>query len=186
MTFLDIRKMLPATLLFALAMACSTLLLARECEITLSNHHIDYGPQQHPSGAVTALATYRLDRREIRLNASCWDDSAIALSLRGPLHASRMKFSDQGQVNVRMSQAQLDGRPVALARLNDLGATGAGLESLATAPGDVIVPVEGGLAARGKTLVLSLEIIPELPLSDMRSRDAKVHEGQLRIDASAT
>ena len=34
--------------------------------------------------------------------------------------------------------------------------------------------------------VLSLEIVPELPLSDMRSRDAKTHEGQLRIDVSAT
>ncbi len=38
----------------------------------------------------------------------------------------------------------------------------------------------------GKALVLSLEIVPQLPLSDMRSRDAKVHEGQLRIDVNGS
>lgn len=179
------RKLLPVSLLLLL-LGCSPHLLASDCEITLSSQHLDYGPQQHPSGAVTPQARHLLDRREVRLNANCLADSAIELSLHGPVQSNRMKFSDQGQVSIQMSRAQLDGRPVGLARLSDLGATGGGLESLASAPGDIIVPVEGGLPARGKSLVLSLEIVPELPLSDMRSRDAKTHEGQLRIDVSAT
>lgn len=182
MTICDIIR----TLLMAPALVCSPLLLASECAITLSNTHVDYGVQQHPSGAVALQGSHRLDSREIRLNASCRDDSAIELTLHGALHANQMKFSDQGQVSIRLSRAQLDGRPVGLAKPGDLGATGAGVESLAARPGDVIVPVEAGRPARGKALVLSLEIVPQLPLSDMRSRDAKVHEGQLRIDVNGS
>lgn len=187
MTLSDIpRKTLCDFLLFALALVCSPLLLAGECAITLSSNHIDYGLQPHPSGAVAPLGNHPLDRREIRLNATCRDDSAIELSLNGPLQGNHLKFSDQGLASLRISQAQLDGRPVGLAILGAPGATVAGLESLAVAPGDVIVPVEGGRATRGKILVLSIEIMPQLPLSDMRAREAKVHEGRLRIDVSAS
>lgn len=177
------HKILPSTSLFILALLCSPLLLAHECEVSLSSSHIEYGLQQHPSGAVAQDGKHNLDRREIRLHASCADDAAIELSLRGPVQGDQLKFSSQGQVSLRMNQAQLDGRTVALAKLGDLGT---GTDSIAVAPGDIIVPVEAGRHARGKNLVLSLEIIPQLPLSDMRSRDAKVHEGQLRIEASGT
>lgn len=177
-----IRKV---TVLCAVAL-CSSSLLAAECDINLSTTHIDYGTQQHPAGAVGQQATHNLDRREIRLTATCWDDSTIELHLRGAVLGNQMKFSDQGQVSVKLGQAQLDGRPVGLAKLTDIGAPTTAVGTLAAAPDDTIVPMEGGLPARGKTLVLSLEIIPQLPLSDLRSRDAKVHEGNLRIDASGT
>jgi hypothetical protein len=156
--------------------------LADDCRINLSESQMDFGQVIPPNSnvALNAGNLHSLGNRFISLNASCPQPSKLLLVLRGEQLGADFKFAKQGQTRVILSNALLDGRSVDLAQIKSPGvAPGAYSSSIIAAPGDMIIPVSGGLPATGSVLSLQVEVQPVVPVAELRTRDAKTLEANL-------
>ncbi|MBC3209344.1 hypothetical protein HU755_21305 [Pseudomonas sp. SWRI111] len=156
--------------------------LAEDCQISLSQTQIDYGQVIPPNSnvALNAGNMHDLGNRLISLNASCAQPAKLLLMLRGEQLGADFKFAGHGQTRVALSNALLDGRRVDLAQIQSPGAApGASSSAINVVPGDMIIPVSGGVPATGSVLSLQVEIQPVVPVSELRTRDAKTLEANL-------
>lgn len=64
------------------------------------------------------------------------------------------------------------------------GASASG-SSIVAVPGDRVIPVSGGLPVQGTVLSMQVQISPQVPISEMRTRDAKNLEAQLSFQISS-
>jgi hypothetical protein len=159
--------------------------LANDCRINLSESQMDFGQIIPPSSnqAPGPGSLHALGNRVVSLNASCPKASKLMLVLRGEQLGADFKFARQGKTSVVLSNALLDGRSVDLAQIKSPGAVPASYSSSITAtPGDMVVPVSGGLQATGSVLSLQVEIRPLVPVSELRTRDAKTLEANLSFE----
>ncbi|UVL63614.1 hypothetical protein LOY54_10245 [Pseudomonas sp. B21-032] len=156
--------------------------LAADCRINLSESQMDFGQVIPPSSNV-ALNTgnlHDLGNRSISLNASCPQPSKLLLVLRGEQLGADFKFARQGRTRVVLSNALLDGRSVDLAQVKSPGvAPGAYSSAINVVPGDMIIPVSGGLPTTGSALSLQVDIQPVVPVAELRTREAKTLEANL-------
>ncbi len=152
--------------------------LADDCKINLSQSQMDFGQVIPPNSnvALNAGNQHNLGNRVVSLNASCPQPSKLLLVLRGEQLGADFKFAKQGQTRVTLSNALLDGRSVDLAQVKTPGTYSS---SITVAPGDMIIPVSGGLPATGSVLSLQVEIQPVVPVAELRTRDAKTLEANL-------
>ncbi|WP_273828373.1 MULTISPECIES: hypothetical protein [Pseudomonas] len=156
--------------------------LADDCRINLSQSQMDFGQVIPPNSnvALNAGNLHDLGNRMISLNASCPQPSKLLLVLRGEQLGADFKFAQQGQTRVALSNALLDGRSVDLAQVKSPGAApGAYSSTINVVPGDMIIPVSGGLPATGSVLSLQVEIQPVVPVAELRTREAKTLEANL-------
>ncbi|MGV8889719.1 MAG: hypothetical protein ACOH2P_17110 [Pseudomonas sp.] len=156
--------------------------LAQDCQINLSESNMDFGRVIPPGSNDTLNAgnIHALGNRIISLNASCPKASKLMLVLRGETHGEQFKFAQTGQVRVRLSNALLDGRSVDLAQTKSVGAAPSAYgQSIEAVPGDMVIPVSGGQPAVGLVLSVQIEIRPLVPVSELRTRDAKTLEANL-------
>lgn len=158
---------------------------AQDCKLSISQTELDFGQIRHP-GATSKLDgqhLYTLGTRYVALNASCPANSKLMLILRGDSLAKHFRFAAQGQLQVRLSNALLDGRAVDLAVVRAVGeAPGAPASAIDVTPGDLIVPVSGGLAAEGSLLSLQIEVSPGVAMDEFSARDRKTLEGHFNFE----
>lgn len=183
----NLRAISLGVLLISAAFA-SEQVLADDCQINLSQSQMDFGQVMPPSTnvALNAGNLHSLGNRVISLNASCPKPSKLLLVLRGEQLGADFRFAKQGQTRVALSNALLDGRSVDLAQVKAPGtAPGASSPSIIAVPGDMIIPVSGGLPATGSVLSLQVEIQPVVPVAELRTRDAKTLEANLSFQVRA-
>ena len=180
-SLLSLRAFSLAALLIAIALA-SEQVWADDCRINLSQSQIDFGRVIPPgsSAALNAGNLHNLGNRVVSLNASCPQLSKLLLELRGEQLGADFKFANQGQTRVTLSNAFLDGHSVDLARVKSPGAASSVYSStINVAPGDMIIPISGGLSATGSVLSLQVHIQPLVPVAELRAREAKTLEANL-------
>ncbi|MDI3270811.1 hypothetical protein [Pseudomonas sp. AL03] len=161
---------------------------AQECHITLSDSSVDFGRVMQPGSndPASANAMHALGNRIVSLNASCPQAAKLLIQLRGAGQGEQFRFAQQGQVSVILSNASLDGRSVNLAKVQSIGAppstSGSSIEAM---PGDRVIPVSGGLPVEGSTLSMQIEFKPQVPMTELRTRDAKTLEANLTFQISS-
>lgn len=181
-TFMLSLRTLSLGALLVGAVFASEQALADDCKINLSQSQMDFGQVIPPSSnvALNAGNLHDLGNRTISLNTNCSQPSKLLLVLRGEQLGADFKFAKQGQTRVTLSNALLDGHSVDLAQVKSPGAApGAYSSSINVVPGDMIIPVSGGLPATGSVLSLQVDIQPLVPVAELRTRDAKTLEANL-------
>jgi hypothetical protein len=165
---------------------CSALMssqvLAEECQLNLSESQMDFGRVIPPgsNSVPNENSQHTLGKRIISLTANCAPASKLVLVLQGAQLGADFKFAKQGQTNVVLSHALLDGRSVDLAVVKSPGETPASANSsLTPAPGDMIIPVSGGVPAAGAVWSMQIEIRPSVPVSELRTREVKTLESNV-------
>lgn len=158
---------------------------AESCEIRLGQTELDFG-EIRPVEASLSLDPrhlYMLDTRYVTLHVHCPTSSKLMLVLNGENMNNRIRFGAQGQLQVRLSNALLDGHMVDLAVIRLVGdPPEKPAEKIDVAPGDLIMPVSAGLAAEGSLLSLQIEISPGLVMDEFKTQDHKTLEGHLRFE----
>lgn len=161
---------------------------AQECQITLSESSVDFGRVTQPGSndPSSANAIHTLGNRVISLNASCPQPGKLLIQLRGAKQSEQFRFARQGQVGVTLSNASLDGRSVNLAKVQSIGSPpGTSGSSIEAMPGDRVIPVSGSLPVEGSTLSMQIELKPQVPMTELRTRDAKTLEANLSFQISS-
>lgn len=159
--------------------------MAQTCEIHVGESNVDFGQIQRldSRAANTPGAMHQVGSRFVALNARCIEASRLLLIMRGDSLAAQFRFAEHGQMKVSLSNALLDGRAVDLAQIKALGdVPRAPGSNILVTPGDLIVPVSAGVAAVGTQLSLQIEIIPQLPATEMSTRDSKTVGGNLSLE----
>lgn len=158
---------------------------AQECKVNLSNSNVDFG-RVIQSGANSTLSVgniHALGNRTISLNAICPQDSKMVLSLRGTQLGEQFKFAKQGSISVNLSNALLDGRRVDLAQVKTPGGVpGVVAASVVAVPGEIVMPMSGGVPAQGAVLSIQIEVRPLVPVAELRTRDATTLEADLSFE----
>lgn len=162
--------------------------LGQECQVDLSEAQMDFG-RIVPLGSNDRLNVgnvHELGYRLISLTARCPKASKLVLRLQGATLGSQFKFAEKGLVNITLSNALLDGRSVDLAQVKSAGpAVGSYSPSVVAIPGEVVIPVSGGLPALGSVLSVQVEIRPQVPVSELSTRDTKTLEAKLSFHISS-
>jgi hypothetical protein len=163
---------------------------AANCEMQLSENAVDYGrlnraELEDSSPAPNAVS---LGKRRLTLNVICKQPAAIALRFNGApaQDGGGYAFAGNGGFTVQMSNATLDGNSVALAKTD---ASGRSIQSPAASqyavPGHGVAGVSGATLARGKHLVVGVEIEASMPRSAMRVRGETTLEGLGQLELIA-
>lgn len=159
--------------------------LANECKISLSDANVDFGRIMQPGANDTLGAgnMHVLGKRSITLNAICPKEAKLVLSLRGAQLGEQFKFAKKGNININLSNAQLDGHRVELAKIEAPGSvpTSSG-PSVIAVPGDMVIPVSVGMPAQGSVLSIQVEISPIVPVAELRTREATTMESNVSFE----
>jgi hypothetical protein len=161
---------------------------AQECHITLSQSNVDFGQVRRPGSndPASAQPLFPLGNRVVSLNASCPTPAKLLIQLQGAGQGEQFRFAQRGQLSVTLSNASLDGRSVDLAKVQSIGAppstSGASIEAM---PGERVIPVSGGLPVEGSQLSMQVEFKPQVPIAELRTRDAKTLESNLTFQINS-
>ncbi|PHN30728.1 hypothetical protein [Pseudomonas sp. ICMP 460] len=178
---------LTACVLYALFLAEQTF-AAQECQITLSDSNLDFGRVTQPGAndPASGNAMHPLGNRVISLNASCPQPAKLLIQLQGAGQGEQFRFAQRGQLGVTLSNASVDGRSVQLAKVQSLGAPpGNSSASIEAMPGDRVIAVSGGLPVEGSQLSMQVELKPQVPVAELRTRDTKNLEANLSFQINS-
>ncbi len=140
---------------------------ADNCQVHAMPAELDYGAQYRQSvlGLPVSAQGHSLGKRLVSVSVVCKEPVRMAIFLRGDaLDASAFRFGSRGVLSVVAGDANLDGRTVALGRVEQAGqqpSEQAGRASLHPKKG--IVVLERGVPATGSRLALQLELAPVIP-----------------------
>ena len=156
----------------------SSALADTNCEIKLSQPHLDFG--QFSQGTLIKSRTpsghLSIGIRTISLSSSCGPDSLIELSFNATSYdESSYTFADNGKFTLKILDAQLDGREVQM-RSRDRIATSD--ERNLIRPGDHLVPFDGQTLAIGERLNLKIEAHALIDEAQSRVNGEAIVEGQ--------
>ncbi|MGE1154550.1 hypothetical protein [Pseudomonas kitaguniensis] len=178
---------LTACVLYSLFLAEQTF-AAQECNITLSESNVDFGQVMRPGSndPASGQPMFPLGNRVVSLNASCPTPAKLMVRLQGAGQGEQFRFAQRGQMGVTLSNASLDGRSVELAKVQSTGsAPGTSGSSIEATPGDRVIPISGGLPVVGSQLSMQVEFKPLVPMTELRTRDAKTLESNLSFQISS-
>lgn len=149
--------------------------LAQDCQVSLSQPNIDFGGILMPGNRDHAPnGQHALDSRVAQLDASCSNPAQLVLTVRGSVQGQQFRFAERGQVSVQLGGALLDGQRVDLAVLNATdGSAEVPRETLAVSPGARVVPMRNGQPTSGAVLSMRVEVKPQVPYEELRTRDVK-------------
>ncbi|MFL1552217.1 hypothetical protein ACI77I_24560 [Pseudomonas sp. D47] len=168
----------------AVALSSQPVRAEESCGIHLGQADVDYGQIYHPGNATSLDSSnlYAVGTRYVSRNASCPASSRLMLILRGESVAEHFRFASRSQIQIRLSNASLDSRTVDLALIRAIGELpGLAASTVDVAPGDLIVPVSGGLAAEGSLLSLQIEVSLGVSMDELKIRDRKFLEGNMGL-----
>lgn len=174
-----------ALLMFSAALLTARQVRAESCDIHLSQAQLNFGKQSSPEhrSAHDGQRQQAIGTRYVTLNVVCVASTRLMLGLRGESLGEQFRFAEQGQLQVRLSGALLDGQAVELAVLTspeDVPNTSAA--AVQAAPGNLIVPVSGGRVVEGTLWSMQVEVSPSVPLEAFSTRDRKALEGQVSFN----
>lgn len=148
------------------------------CMLSVSTPEIDYGRQSRwqlqdaPAGQMT------LGKRTLMLSAVCPYMQPIKLVLR-----SDLRYGKQGNINVSLSEAELDGQRIQLASLSpDGNVTTSAVDSLRLQSNNRFAAVQNGRLVAGKSLTMQIEIEPLLAEHDARVFAPQSNEATLTLE----
>lgn len=156
------------------------------CNLSLENAVVDYGTMSRGQLQEVASITRALSpgKRILMVNAVCPYTQAMYLTLRGEAAANgNLRYGDRGHMHVHLMDAQLDGQMVQVATTTFDGVLNAQPSSTLTLqPGHTFAAVIGGGVAKGRSLILRLEIEPILPENEARVSSSRVSEAKLTLN----
>jgi hypothetical protein len=171
--------------LMALAaiLLCSTgTVWANDCQIQVTQSVVDYGPfNPHAlKASAKSAASADLGKRFMQLNILCDDVQRMALSFQGLAYGLEgYKLSDNGEFELALKDARLDGEPVLLGAISSAGDTpGEGRNAMKLMPGQYLVPVVNQQLKTGKALSISVVVDARLFVDRLKVRDVVELEGQ--------
>ncbi|CAI1934601.1 Uncharacterised protein [Serratia liquefaciens] len=156
-----------------------------QCSLSAGTPVIDYGTQSRwqlqdvaGSNAVTP------GKRTLILNVVCPYSQTMRLALRGDRAANGdLRYGEQGSVNIRLLNFQLDGQNVQVASSAQAGLLdGAPESSLMLQPGKVFAVVQNGQLVKGQSFTARVEIEPIMPESAARIASRQVSEAHLTLE----
>ncbi|AHG19499.2 hypothetical protein Z042_07640 [Chania multitudinisentens RB-25] len=148
------------------------------CTLSVSTPVIDYGNQSRWQLQDTTGGQVTPGKRTLMLSVVCPYTQPLKLALR-----SDLRYGARGNINVSLSEAQLDGQSVQLASTTPEGVlNGVPANSLRLQPGSHFAAVQNGRLARGKSLTLRIEIEPLLAERDTRVSAHQSNEATLTME----
>lgn len=155
-----------------------------ECTALFGDSTVDLGAIRRPLEA-PALDPIRLPVRTTMLTVTCAREAVMTLAFSGREAAQGFALGNGGHLQVRISEALLDGRNVQLRALHGAasGATAHAVDTIK--PGDVVRPAVEGIAAGGSVLQLRFELAAVLMPGQWRVYDLHDLEEVLRVQVSA-
>jgi hypothetical protein len=143
-----------------------------DCTLALGNSRVDFGTLDR-SSLVRQGNQILLGERSLGLTLSCDDDSDMLLFYRDSARdAGRFAFGPQGDYEVSVRDASLDGMDVTLGETGAAGeAPTRGENRHAWRPQRGLVPMKGASVVRGKVLQAQLDIVARAPQAALRVRD---------------
>lgn len=148
------------------------------CTLSVSTPVIDYGNQSRWQLQDAARGQVTPGKRTLILSVVCPYTQPIRLAQR-----SDLRYGSQGNINVNLSEAQLDGQSIQLANTTPDGILNdAPVENLRLHPGSRFAAVQNGRLATGKSLTLRMEIEPVLTDRDTRVSAHQNNEGTLTLE----
>ncbi|OXI78247.1 hypothetical protein CFB40_35795 [Burkholderia sp. AU31652] len=152
---------------------------ADNCQMHAGHAQLDYGAQYRQTilGQPASARGYSLGKRLVSVSIVCKEPVRMAIFLRGDaLDDGAFRFGQQGVLSVTAGDANLDGKSVALGRVEHAGqqpSEPAGKVGLR--PGSGIVVLAQGVPAAGSRLTLQLELEPVIPRSAIEVLNNESH-----------
>lgn len=142
---------------------------ADNCQMHTGLSQLDYGAQYRQTilGQPASAVGYSLGKRLVSVSIVCKEPVRMAIFLRGDaLDDGAFRFGEQGVLSVTAGDANLDGKSVALGRVEHAGqqpSEPAGRVGLHPRSG--VVVLAQGVPEAGSRLSLQLELEPVIPRS---------------------
>lgn len=143
--------------------------LVPQCSVTAGSSAINFdsrsrGQLQTTAGGMTP------GTRTLQIAANCTLSQIIKLRLSGAGHGREFSWGSPDSIlRIQVVEAQIDGEPVQLQKLNSAGSPqGQAALSFALSPGDTLVAMRQGLPMEGRQLSITLELVPVLGEQDSR------------------
>ena len=156
------------------------------CQLTSSNSNVDYGPQsrwqmQDVEGRSQSVTP---GKRQLSVSVVCPFTHEMRLKVMGSGNAhGGFRFGENGEVQVRVIGAQLDGEEVQIAPANPAGTPiGSPQSSLTLSPNETFSAVSGNQPAQGKAFNVRLEIQPVLTDKDARVSSRQANDASLSFE----
>lgn len=156
------------------------------CSLTLSATHIDYGTLsrgqlQEASGAPQTLTP---GKRQLMVSVLCPYTQTLRLTVHGEANPrGDFRYGSSAKMRVKLSSAQLDNQDVQLALSTPDGVLLKGAAgSWDVQPEQTFTPVISGQPAKGKALMLRLELEPVLTESEARISSRETSEASLNLE----
>jgi hypothetical protein len=155
-----------------------------QCTAVFGDSRVDLGELRRPHAAL-AREPLRMPVRSETLTVTCPRDAVMTLVFSAREAAQEFAFGNGGHLQVRISEALLDGRKVQLRLLNRAGASGTPSFALDTVkPGDIVQPAVSGTSASGSMLQLQFELAAVVQPVQWRANDLHELEAALRVRVS--
>lgn len=145
---------------------------AENCRLSVSQSYIDYGVVRRE--AFVESPSVALGTRMVQLNVVCAAPSTMALRFIGAADGQGFRFGRQGRFQLRLKDAQLDGRTVEWEVAQQPGATANGQ----LLPGQTLVARAAGMPLAGQRLTAQVEVVTDLPSDALQVRNETRLEGQ--------
>ncbi len=156
------------------------------CVLSTGGGTVDYGElsrwQLEDSSGKGNVLTF--GKRSVSVTVSCPYTKTIRLALRGEQAVNgELRYGSRGHTQIRLLSAQLDGKDVPIIRASLNGVSGAATSTAQSlTPGQIVMPANNGHPAKGKVLVVQLEIEPVLPVAEARVGSRQKFESNLTFD----
>ncbi|TDA48291.1 hypothetical protein [Burkholderia pyrrocinia] len=153
------------------------------CQLAVGVSHLDFGTLTRAQLQAAGGANLTPGTRSVPVSVTCSRPRAIKLAVQGERNTDgQFLHGRYGVLRVRLTGAQLDGRPVALVRISSKGTlVSQPANAVTVAPGDVVSIVEGASSPKGQRLTLALDSEPLLPDAATRVASTDSHETRVTV-----
>ncbi|UUN89813.1 DUF1120 domain-containing protein [Pseudomonas extremorientalis] len=133
-------------------------LAADECQLNLSQTHVDFGLMNRAVALVPAPERL-LGERQLSLTLNCPRPTDMSVFYRGlAAGPGRFRFTELGSYGLQVRDAVLDGQAVELGLIAGPGQAPSAVSArLSWQPDHGVVPMRGGVAVTGRNLSLQLD-----------------------------
>jgi hypothetical protein len=155
-----------------------------QCTAVFGDSRVDLGEIRRPNAA-QFQEPLRIPVRTETLTVTCPRDAIMTVAFSGRDAAEEFVFGKGGHLQVRISEALLDGRQVRMRRMSVAETSAVPVLSLDTVkPGDAVQPIVLGAPASGSMLQLRLELAAVVQPAQWRINDLHELEAALRVQVS--
>ncbi|ABY97042.1 TPA: DUF1120 domain-containing protein [Pseudomonas putida] len=170
--------------LLLMGMSCAA--AAQGCQITLGQPQIDYG-KVNKTQLQKQGNRYLLGERHLQMTVQCSRDTDMVLSyLADGINGDVFGFAERGQYSLLLSDARLDGRPVALGAASARSPWQMKGDKVHWLPAMQLAPLEANVPLQGTTFTARLTVDAWLDAtSDLSSTAELQASGMMAVDDAA-